>query len=96
MALHLINRSPQAEAAYRDAGALFVEGDDLLLIEDACYAALPAAADLLTPFRGRVAVLDEDLQARGLSGRVDARVTIVDMTGFVTLTEKHDSAMSWF
>jgi len=96
MLLHLLNRSPQSIAVYRDLSEAFGASDQLLLIEDACYAALPAAGDLLEAFGGRVSVLEEDLVSRGLTGRVSPAIAVVDMKGFLALTETHERCVSWF
>ncbi len=37
----------------------------------------------------------EDLAARGLDGRCDAAVQVVDVDGFVLLTEEADKTVSW-
>ncbi|WP_110656064.1 sulfurtransferase complex subunit TusB [Salinicola halimionae] len=96
MQLHLLNRSPQSTAVYRDLGEAFGADDQLLLIEDACYAALPAASGVIEAFGGRVSVLEEDLVSRGLAGRVSPAITVVDMKGFLALTETHERCVSWF
>lgn len=96
MLLHLLNRSPQSVSVYRELGESFGENDHLLLIEDACYAALPAASELLAMFEGRVSVLQEDLVSRGLAGRVVPSIAVVDMRGFLALTETHERSVSWF
>lgn len=96
MPLHLLNRSPQSVSVYRDLSEAFGEHDHLLLIEDACYAALPASSEMLARFDGRVSVLQEDLVSRGLAGRVASSIAIVDMRGFLALTETHERSVSWF
>ncbi|WP_110647741.1 sulfurtransferase complex subunit TusB [Salinicola peritrichatus] len=96
MTLHLLNRSPQSEGVYRDLREAFGDGDHLLLIEDGCYAALSSGRDAVAAFAGRVSVLKEDLVSRGLEGRVDGAIEVVDMQGFVDLTEIHQRSVSWF
>ncbi|OLO05541.1 MULTISPECIES: sulfurtransferase complex subunit TusB [Salinicola] len=96
MLLHLLNRSPQSPSVYRDLGEAFGAGDHLLLIEDACYAALPPSSAVLEPFAGRVSVLREDLISRGLAERVSPDIAVVDMNGFLALTETHERCVSWF
>lgn len=94
--LHLLNRSPQSVSVYREVGESFGESDHLLLIEDACYAALPASGELLKMFGGRVSVLEEDLLSRGLAGHVVSSIAVVDMRGFLVLTQTHERSVSWF
>ena len=96
MLLHLLNRSPRSLSVYRELGEAFGADDHLLLIEDACYAALPSASAALEPFEGRVSVLAEDLASRGLAERVSPAIAVVDMNGFLSLTESHQRCVSWF
>lgn len=96
MILHLLNRSPHFEGIYRELGEAFGDADHLLLLEDGCYAALPAGRDVLAAFAGRVSVLREDLVSRGLEERVDNAISVVDMQGFVGLTETYQRSVSWF
>lgn len=96
MILHLVNRSPQCQVVYQMLAESFSEGDHLLLIEDACYAALPAFEVELSPFSGAVSVLEEDLASRGLAARIAPNIPVVDMAGFVALTETYQRSLSWF
>ncbi|WP_353978839.1 sulfurtransferase complex subunit TusB [Salinicola endophyticus] len=96
MMLHLLNRSPQFDGLYWDLSEAFGADDHLLLIEDACYAALPAAAASLAAFGGRVSALSEDAASRGLLGRLSDDVALVDMAGFVALTATFPRSLSWF
>ncbi|KAA0019235.1 sulfurtransferase complex subunit TusB [Salinicola corii] len=96
MMLHLLNRSPRSTATYQDLSEAFGSGDHLLLIEDACYAAQVSASAVLEPFGGRVSVLQEDLVSRGLAARIDPSVGVIDMNGFLALTETHERCVSWF
>ncbi|SDL01193.1 tRNA 2-thiouridine synthesizing protein B [Modicisalibacter muralis] len=96
MLLHLLNRSPASSLVHRDTLRAMGEEDRLLLIEDGVYGALMPLADRFEAIHGRLFALREDLASRGLDGRCDARVTVVDMEGFVTLTEESERTVSWF
>ncbi|WP_110687304.1 sulfurtransferase complex subunit TusB [Salinicola aestuarinus] len=97
MTLHLINRTPDNRGLFDDVVEAISEGDYLLLIEDGCYAGLAQTrAPLGSLPRGSVGVLKEDAESRGLLGRLDERLELVDMDGFVTLTERFPKSLSWF
>ena len=64
------------------------EGDALLLIEDAVYA---ASDELL---RGHAAAaLESDVAARGVS--LPAHITVRDYDGFVEWVAGHDNSVTW-
>ncbi|WP_110665353.1 sulfurtransferase complex subunit TusB [Salinicola halophilus] len=97
MTLHLIIRTPHSSGIFADLLDAFADGDYLLLIEDGCYAALPGAAGLDDAVvAGRIGVLREDAESRGLLARVAPSIEIVDMDGFVALTERFPKSLSWF
>lgn len=78
-----------------DAIATALEGDDLLLVEDAVYAALnehKANIELAATSKP-VYCLIADVDARGLT--LDPSNLMVDFSGFVALTEKHSSSITW-
>jgi tRNA 2-thiouridine synthesizing protein B len=74
-------------------------GGDILLIEDAVYAATRgnSAEALLREAMGRfkIFVLMPDLEARGLGDRIIEGVTSVDYGGFVDLTSNNKTCQSW-
>ena len=80
--------------ALSDAVAYSKEGDAFLLVEDAVYAALPEhkANTLLTNFTSVYALL-EDQKARGVV--VNTSTLSVDFTGFVELTERFPTSITW-
>lgn len=76
------------------------ESDDILLLEDAVYAALPEhKSHALIADKRNVFCLSEDVVARGLTLSKEAtsfnEVTLVDFTGFVYLTEKQAQSFTW-
>ena len=94
--LHLVNKSPYECNNLNTATGLMKDGDTLLLIEDAVYAAVKGgkAADLLN---GRkVSILGPDMAARGITeDKLVSGVEIIDYAGFVDLVETNDQVQSW-
>jgi tRNA 2-thiouridine synthesizing protein B len=77
-----------------------IEGDYILLLEDAVYAALPEhKSHALIANKRNVFCLLEDVVARGLTSPEEAinldEVTLVDFTGFVDLTAKQAQSLTW-
>ncbi len=96
--LHIINKSPLSntslDTCLRIAGA-----DEILLIEDAVYAATEGSA---LEARMREAmnrlkfhVLLPDLEARGMADRVIDGIATVDYGGFVDLVASSKNCQSW-
>ncbi|MCG6657155.1 sulfurtransferase complex subunit TusB [Halomonas campisalis] len=95
MILHILNRPPSSSLTYREALASMGPEDRLLLIEDGVLGALPSQVRHFESVTGRLFALREDLAARGLDGHCDAAVQVVDVDGFVQLTEEADKTVSW-
>jgi len=96
--LHIINKSPLTNGAL-DSCLRVAQSGDILLIEDAVYAATTGNA-----FEGKIReamgrfkiyVLQPDLEARGLADRLIAGVSPVDYGGFVELTTTNKNCQSW-
>ncbi|HSH47002.1 MAG TPA: sulfurtransferase complex subunit TusB [Halomonas sp.] len=96
MKLHILNRSPAVSGVYRQALDAMSPDDLLLLIEDAVLGGAPGLVDYFDEVAGRVYALREDLEARGLAGRLDASIQVIDIDGFVDLTERSKQSVSWF
>ncbi|WFM69718.1 sulfurtransferase complex subunit TusB [Halomonas sp. CKK8] len=96
MLLHVVNRSPATSRVYQQALAGMSPEDRLLLIEDGVQGALPQLVRYYTGLEGRLFALKEDLESRGLLGRCDASVQVVDVDGFVVLTEEAERTVSWY
>lgn len=96
MLLHVVNRSPATSRVYRQALAGMSPDDRLLLIEDGVQGALPQLVRYYAGLEGRLFALKEDLESRGLLGHCDASVQVVDVDGFVELTEEADRTVSWY
>lgn len=98
--LHTVNKSPFERDSLGTCFRLARPGSDVLLIEDAVYAALTgtrfetAVRESMT--RCSIFVLKEDMEARG----IDAHALIpgigtVDYGGFVDLAVRNESVQSW-
>jgi tRNA 2-thiouridine synthesizing protein B len=96
--LHIINKSPMTNCALDSCLRVAISGD-ILLIEDAVYAATSGNAfeSKIREAMGRfkVYVLQPDLEARGLADRIIDGVTAVDYGGFVDLTTTNKNCQSW-
>jgi tRNA 2-thiouridine synthesizing protein B len=97
--LHIVNKSPLQAGALQRALRMAQEGDAVLLIEDAVYAATAAGARAggLDEALARVKVyaLQADLEARGMAARRMEGVAPVDYPGFVDLVAAHPTCQSW-
>ncbi len=99
--LHLVNHTPHGNPSLARCLASMADGDGLLLIEDAVYAALdgvlsPEHVRGLASANGKCFVLKSDLEARALSGRRLAEgFEGVDFAGFVDLVVGYDTSVSW-
>ena len=96
MILHTLNASP-ASAAFTDCLRLISPEDALLLLGDGVYSALAGTAPRasLDACGARVYLLREDACAAGVLERTGG-VTVVDIDGFVELTERFSRQMAWY
>ncbi len=85
MILHTINKV-SALALCRD---LISEGDKVVLLEDGVYLGLRPQ-----PFP--VLAIRQDVDARGLSGRLTDLTELIDYNDFVHLCAGADKVCSWF
>jgi len=96
--LHIINKSPLSSVSLESC-LNTATGGDILLIEDAVYAATRgnAAEAKLKAAMGKfkLHVLMPDLEARGLGDRLMEGVSAVDYSGFVDLTSNNKTCQSW-
>lgn len=72
------------------------KGDACILIEDGVLAATQSSSDTLKKISAPVHVLEADLLARGLSGRVSKDLIIVNDDEFVQLCCEYSKTVSWF
>ena len=94
--LHVVNKSPYEKNSVDIAAGYAKEGDTVLLIEDAVYAAVKAGSASAKLNGLDVAVMGSDLSARGISeDKLVDGITVVDYAGFVDLVETKDATQSW-
>ena len=76
---------------------LVQQNDALLLLQDGVLAGLAGSGSLeqLLDTQVTLYALRDDLDARGLSGHISHKITVISYTGFVALTEKHHSQIAW-
>ena len=98
--LHTVNKSPFEKNSLRTCLRLARDGSDILLIQDAVYAALvdtEFATDMAEAARQHnVYVLEPDLRARGLSrNSLIEGLETVGYDRFVELAVTNESVQSW-
>jgi tRNA 2-thiouridine synthesizing protein B len=96
MTLHTLNASP-ASAAFADCLRIIAAADALLLLGDGVYAALAgtAARAQLDACGARLYLLREDAAAAGALERVDG-IEVIDIDGFVALSEQCPRQLAWY
>lgn len=97
--LHIVNKSPFERNSLESCLKHALKGSAILLIEDGIYAALKgtqATARVQAAMKDcTVYVLQADVDARGMQGRVLEGVKPVDYAGFVDLATNHNAVQSW-
>jgi tRNA 2-thiouridine synthesizing protein B len=95
--LHIVNKSHTQTDALRSCLRLALPGHALLLTEDAVYAATKGGAEAsgLVKSALQIYVLQPDVEARGMAGRLIDGVTAIDYGGFVDLVAAHPNNQSW-
>jgi tRNA 2-thiouridine synthesizing protein B len=97
--LHIVNKSHRQTSSLASCLRLAKAGHALLLTEDAVFAATQAgaASSGIAAARARlkVYVLQPDVEARGMAGKLAEGVTAVDYGGFVDLVAEHSTNQSW-
>ena len=97
--LHIVNKSHALSTTLQSCLRLAQPGHALLLIEDAVYAATQGSA-ATSGMAGAVAnlkvyVLQPDVDARGMAGKLVDGVTAIDYAGFVARVAEHPNNQSW-
>ena len=98
--LHTVNKSPFEKNSLHTCLRLAKSGSDILLIEDAVYAAMRGTtlsetiAQAVKNFN--MYVLGPDLLSRGVSeDELIEGFEVVDYVGFVNLATENDKVQSW-
>ncbi len=94
--LHTVNKSPLTSPCLRECLRLAANNDAVLLIEDGVYAADKHHASLFTQTTATIYVLEADAKARGVIGRLNNSVQVIDDAGFVALVVQCENAQSWY
>jgi tRNA 2-thiouridine synthesizing protein B len=94
--LHLMNKSPYETANLDTCVDFMRDGDAMLLIEDAVYAAIKSGKASARLSGLDVAVLGPDLAARGIGeDKLADGVKVVGYEEFVDLAAEKDKVQSW-
>ncbi|MEZ8141347.1 sulfurtransferase complex subunit TusB [Enterovibrio sp. FF113] len=95
--LHTVSTSPFSSSSLSNCLRYSDPNSEILLIEDAVIAAIDSGEwqEALTLSGRRIYVLHDDVVARGLSREISKDFELVDIKGFVSLTEQHVTQMKW-
>jgi len=96
MILHTIATTP-GRGGFEECLAILSPGDAVLLLGDGVYAGInnTDAFERLKATGATLHVLREDALAAGLTERLGA-ITVIDMEGFVSLTERCPRQLGWY
>ena len=98
--LHTVNKSPMEKTSLTSCLRLATDNSDILLIEDAVYAAMQGT-QTESVVRGalerfQVFALEPDIECRGLDkSRLIDGIELIDYSGFVELSVKNSTVHSW-
>lgn len=96
MILHILTKTPDNSASVQ-MQQVIGDQDAVLLIEEAVVAALDPSWTAWQQFQSRIFLLSEDLIARGLASiAADNELPMIEMDGFVVLTEQYEKAVTWY
>ena len=97
MILHTINAGPSS-SALGDCMAIAASSDAVLLLGDGVYAALKdtAACAQLQNCGAALYALQADAAAAGVLGLLAEGIKLIDMDGFVTLSETFPRQQAWY
>lgn len=97
--LHVVNKSPFERSSFESCLKHARPGSAVILIEDGIYGALKGTAfspRLQQAMQNvKVYALQQDVEMRGMQGRVLDGVTLVDYAGFVDLVTEYPRVQSW-
>ena len=99
--LHTVNKSPFTYNTLRACLNICADSDGLLLLEDGVFGALissPCAAELQALIHQGVSVfiLEQDVKARGLEGKLIEGTQLSDYDKFVQLALDYRCVQSWY
>lgn len=95
--LHTVITSPFHTQSLQSCLRYINPADEILLLQDAVIAGIEKNfwCDAIKKSGVKIYLLEADLAARGLLGRVDNHFEVVDYSGFVLLSDKHETQMKW-
>lgn len=98
--LHTVNKSPFEKNSLETCLRLAKPGNDILLIEDAVYAAMDGTSVAGTVTAAtenfQIFVLGPDLASRGIAqDELIKGIEVVDYDGFVRLAAENNTVQSW-
>ena len=99
--LHTVNKSPFSHSALSSCLQACGADDSVLLLEDGVLGALTSSPcsdeiNALINTGVKIYALCDDIKARGLTDKVDARIHRTDYQGFVELSIEHRCIQSWY
>ncbi len=96
MILHTLATTP-GQTAFENCLAILSPEDAVLLLGNGVYAGIKRteAFERLQASGAAVYILREDALAAGLMDRLDS-TAVIDMEGFVTLTERYPRQLGWY
>ena len=99
MILHTVNKSPFERNALTSCLEHVTEGAAVLLIEDGVYGAMKGTHFSTQVEKAlatvQVYALRQDIEARGIQGKILDGVGLVDYGGFVDLVAEHSPIIAW-
>ncbi|MGP5307167.1 sulfurtransferase complex subunit TusB [Vreelandella alkaliphila] len=94
--LHILNKPPHSDAAMQMLNALS-NGDSVVLIEDGVQAALFPEWQGWAANTASIFLLAEDAIARGVHSVATSHgLPLIEMDGFIRLTEQNEKIISWY
>lgn len=81
--------------ALEEVVTVFNDGDSLILIEQAVFAANPQHKAYRQIQGLNISVLVSDAKARGIENRISSNIALIDYDGFVELTVTHSNSVTW-
>ena len=95
--LHTVNRSPYASNMLTLCLRYAPPKSAILLMEDAVIAGIEGGfwLEALVSCDHCIYLLQEDVIARGLAKKISSHMNLIDINGFVSLTEQHNQHIKW-
>ncbi|NQZ31896.1 MAG: sulfurtransferase complex subunit TusB [Oceanospirillaceae bacterium] len=91
--LHIISKGPSDQQLYQNAFDSMLEGDAIVFTQAGVYSLLSKDFDFPEQL---IYALSIDVDARGLSQKVDKRSTLISDAQFVALCCQYKKTISWF